>query len=213
MEHRVKTPKPPLPRWNWGAFLLTWIWGVGNRVWISLLALIPGVNIFMAFYLGLKGNGLAWERSRYLNLSEFKKAQKLWLRWGIGIFLVITLLAIGSLALSAYLANKSDGIVLRDARRITDVRIIVTQINHFKVDHSGACPTKLEELVPNYMEVIPLDPNNQSYLYSAKGNDCVVSATLEDPENGNLLDDANPGNGKIFDQNAEDLNDYMFYEE
>ena len=27
--------------WCWGAFLLTWIWGIGNRVWISLIVFIP----------------------------------------------------------------------------------------------------------------------------------------------------------------------------
>ena len=26
--------------WNWGAFLLNWIWGIGNNVWLALLALI-----------------------------------------------------------------------------------------------------------------------------------------------------------------------------
>jgi hypothetical protein len=28
--------------WNWGAFLLNWIWGIGNQTYIALLALIPG---------------------------------------------------------------------------------------------------------------------------------------------------------------------------
>ena len=41
--------------WNWGAFLLTWIWGIRNRVWISLFALIPVVGIVMSFVLGAKG--------------------------------------------------------------------------------------------------------------------------------------------------------------
>ena len=31
-----------IKRWNWGAFLLNWIWGIGNQTYISLLALIPG---------------------------------------------------------------------------------------------------------------------------------------------------------------------------
>ena len=40
--------RPPIPddlnRWNWGAFFLTWIWSLGNAVWIGLIALIPGVG-------------------------------------------------------------------------------------------------------------------------------------------------------------------------
>jgi hypothetical protein len=35
-------PIPPeIDRWNWGAFLLNWIWGVGNNTFIGLLTLIP----------------------------------------------------------------------------------------------------------------------------------------------------------------------------
>ena len=45
---------------NWGAFLLNWIWAIGNQVWIGLLALVPCVNIFVAVYLLFKGNELAW---------------------------------------------------------------------------------------------------------------------------------------------------------
>ena len=44
---------PELDRWNWGAFLLTWIWGLGNSVFIALLALIPLVNIVMMFRMPL----------------------------------------------------------------------------------------------------------------------------------------------------------------
>ena len=32
---------PELDRWNWGAFLLNWIWGVGNNTYIALLTLVP----------------------------------------------------------------------------------------------------------------------------------------------------------------------------
>ena len=31
-----------IKRWNWGAFLLNWIWGIGNQTYIALLALVPG---------------------------------------------------------------------------------------------------------------------------------------------------------------------------
>ncbi len=48
--------------WNWGAFLLNWIWGMGNGVWISLLALIPFVGIIMAIVLGVKGSEWAWRK-------------------------------------------------------------------------------------------------------------------------------------------------------
>ena len=34
---------PELTGWNWGAFFLTWIWGIGNSTFIALLA-------FFSFY-------------------------------------------------------------------------------------------------------------------------------------------------------------------
>jgi hypothetical protein len=32
---------PEIRRWNWGAFLLNWIWGIGNHTYIELLTMIP----------------------------------------------------------------------------------------------------------------------------------------------------------------------------
>ena len=42
--------------WNWGAFLLNWIWSIGNNTWIGLLSLIPYAGIVMVIVLGIKGN-------------------------------------------------------------------------------------------------------------------------------------------------------------
>ena len=53
-----KTIPAEIDRWNWGAFLLNWIWGIGNNTYIALLALIPGVSFIMLFVLGAKGS--AW---------------------------------------------------------------------------------------------------------------------------------------------------------
>ncbi|VFS51713.1 hypothetical protein [Budvicia aquatica] len=42
--------------WNWGAFFLHWIWGIGNNTFIAFLVFIPFVNLVMPFVLGAKGN-------------------------------------------------------------------------------------------------------------------------------------------------------------
>ena len=49
-----KTTRAPveIKGWNWGAFLLNFIWAIGNRTWIGLLALIPYGGIVMAVLLG-----------------------------------------------------------------------------------------------------------------------------------------------------------------
>ncbi len=83
-------------KWNWGAFWLTWIWGIFNGVWISLLALIPIVNIVVAFILGIKGTEWAQKSKTHLTKEENNKIQKKWsiAGWVISIICISTILNI-----------------------------------------------------------------------------------------------------------------------
>jgi hypothetical protein len=82
------TPIPPnLDRWNWGAFLLNWIWGLGNSTYIALLMFIPLVNIVMIFVLGAKGNHWAWKNRLWADEDHFKRTQRNWSRAGFIIAL------------------------------------------------------------------------------------------------------------------------------
>jgi hypothetical protein len=74
-------------RWNWGAFLLNWIWGVGNNTFIALLTLVPLVGIVMVFVLGAKGSRWAWRNGRWDSVEHFKRVQRQWAIWGIVIWL------------------------------------------------------------------------------------------------------------------------------
>lgn len=78
-------------RWSWGAFFLTWIWGIGNGVWISLLALVPVVNIVMIFILGAKGNEWAWKARHWDSKENFLLVQKNWAIAGLGIWILFVL--------------------------------------------------------------------------------------------------------------------------
>lgn len=80
-------PIPPEIRgWNWGAFLLNWIWGIGNSVWIALLCLLPFVGFVMIFVLGAKGNEWAWQSKKWDSIEHFKRTQRNWVWWGLGIW-------------------------------------------------------------------------------------------------------------------------------
>ena len=63
---------PELKGWNWGAFLLNWIWGIGNSTYIALLMFVPFVNIVMFFMLGAKGHGKI-EHGEILNILNKRK--------------------------------------------------------------------------------------------------------------------------------------------
>jgi len=66
--------------WNWGAFWLTWIWGIGNGVWISFVALVLG--IIWSVVLGIKGNEWAWQNRRFESIEQFRETQAAWSKWG-----------------------------------------------------------------------------------------------------------------------------------
>lgn len=72
--------------WNWGAFLLNWIWGIGNNTFIALLMFVPFVNFVMAFVLGAKGSSWAWRNKRWESVEQFKTVQRKWAKWGVILF-------------------------------------------------------------------------------------------------------------------------------
>lgn len=78
-----------LDRWNWGAFFLSWIWGVGNSTWIALLALIPFVNIVMMFVLGFRGSRWAWQNRAWRSADHFRRSQRGWGIAGLVVWIVM----------------------------------------------------------------------------------------------------------------------------
>lgn len=80
---------PELDRWNWGAFILNWIWGIGNSTYIAFLMFVPIVNIVMIFVLGAKGSKWAWKNRDWRDIEHFKSTQR---KWSIAGFIVLGLL-------------------------------------------------------------------------------------------------------------------------
>ena len=89
-------PPPGIKGWSWGAFLLNWIWAIGNRTWIGLLCFVPYVGIIMSFYLGFKGRELAWRNKRWDSIEHFNQVQKKWSWWAV--VLIVGVMGIGILA-------------------------------------------------------------------------------------------------------------------
>jgi hypothetical protein len=81
---------PELKQWNWGAFFLTWIWGLSNRVYLSLLWFVPIAGwFFIPFLLGAKGSTWAWEHKRWENVQHFQRVQRYWAIAGLVFFLLM----------------------------------------------------------------------------------------------------------------------------
>lgn len=78
-----------LDRWNWGAFFLTWIWGIGNSVFIALLMFVPFVNIVVIFVLGARGSRWAWRNRAWRDAEHFRKTQRNWAIAGLISWVVV----------------------------------------------------------------------------------------------------------------------------
>jgi Cytochrome oxidase complex assembly protein 1 len=110
-------PIPPeIDRWNWGAFLLNWIWGVGNNTFIALLTLIPIVGLVMLFVLGAKGSRWAWRNGRWDSVEHFKRVQRLWAIWGVIIWFGGIALFGGIIGGAFYLLRNSEAYQLGVSR-------------------------------------------------------------------------------------------------
>lgn len=84
----------PLPEgvaaWSWGAFLLSWVWAIGNRTWWGLLGLIPGVGLVVRVLLGMHGRRWAWQNRRWGSVAHFQRVQR---RWSVAGGLLVLALA------------------------------------------------------------------------------------------------------------------------
>lgn len=121
--------------WNWGAFFLTWIWSIGNSVWIGLIALIGGpVTLIIAIALGIKGNEWAWQNRRFESVEHFKEVQRKWAIWGI-IIVVIGSFVIAGIMAAAVMVSLSDA---REKAReaVKDQQKTNNQINNFQSDNA-----------------------------------------------------------------------------
>lgn len=101
----MDTPNPPViaavpvpnevRRWNWGAFFLTWIWGIGNNVLVSFLVWLPFLGFIWPIVLGIKGGEWAWQKKRWESVAHFQRVQRIWAWVGFGVFLWVMSIMVG----------------------------------------------------------------------------------------------------------------------
>ena len=87
-------PPTGIKGWSWGAFLLSWIWAIGNKTWIGLFAIVPYAGFIMMIILGLKGREWAWRNKEWDSVEHFLSVQKKWAFWGVLLMVVFALLGI-----------------------------------------------------------------------------------------------------------------------
>ena len=86
-----------LHKFNWGAFLLNWIWGIMHDKYITLLFfpanIIPVIGPFiLCIWFGIKGNEWAWNAKTWNSIEEFNKNQRFWVKLWIILFVLGTII-------------------------------------------------------------------------------------------------------------------------
>ena len=95
-------PEEIIKKFNWGAFLLTWIWGLGNKTYLPLIIIpvsfVPFlgsiINFGLSIWFGMKGNEWAWRNKRFISEEDFHSYQKLWTTIGIIWLLLMSVVGI-----------------------------------------------------------------------------------------------------------------------
>ena len=102
---RNKQTNNSLNQFNWGAFFFIWIWGIFNRVYITLIFIpivvilsligVPDiinslVSLGLMIWFGIRGNEWAYENKDWSSLEDFHRVQRIWVKaWFIFIILFI----------------------------------------------------------------------------------------------------------------------------
>lgn len=98
---------PGVAGWNWGAFLLTFIWGLGNRTYKAFWVFVPFLNLIWPFVLGAKGSTWAWQNREWASVEEFKRTQRHWGWAGLGMIALFVLIGVAVFYLATGLMKQS----------------------------------------------------------------------------------------------------------
>lgn len=152
-------------KFNWGACLMGWIWGIFNKSWITLiqipLGLIPKygwiLGIICGIWFGVKGNEWALKNKKFDNLQEFNKYQK---KFVIAYLIIIMLVSAASLAHPILIKKAEKLINTNDYQQAARVFRISSKIAFIKKDrqndylNTAACYLELKDInnVIRYMQ-------------------------------------------------------------
>jgi hypothetical protein len=79
----------------WGAFGLGWIWGLSNKIYLTLLLIAfafipyagPILQVTAGIWLGSVGHRLAWQHREFDSIEQFKATMRVWNSWGLWVFI------------------------------------------------------------------------------------------------------------------------------
>ncbi len=99
-----------LKKFNWGAFLLNWIWGIMHKKYITLLyfvaCIIPVIGpLAISIWFGIAGNKWAWNSKNWASVEEFNDVQRNWVKLWIILAVVSLIIGIKVFLLLAFIGS------------------------------------------------------------------------------------------------------------
>ncbi|QLE57441.1 serine/threonine-protein kinase [Nostoc sp. TCL26-01] len=100
INHPTEQAPEEILGWNWGAFLLPWVWLWTNQVWVGLFCFIPQIGWIATIALGAKGNEWAWKSRQWRSIEQFRAHQRGWAIAGVLIGAPVSIMLwVGAIAL------------------------------------------------------------------------------------------------------------------
>lgn len=89
----------------WGAFLMTWIWGIFNRTWLALLTFVPLIGLVVWVMLLFKGREWAWQNKQWDSVEHFNRVQRQWAKAGLILMGISIIFIVAAIVLPIFLAE------------------------------------------------------------------------------------------------------------
>lgn len=80
---------PEIRRWNWGAAVFMTIWVYANGLTFAQIRKEEGLPFIFAFFLGARGNAIAWKYVRWSSVEAFLRAQRRWEAAALVLLIVV----------------------------------------------------------------------------------------------------------------------------
>jgi hypothetical protein len=99
-----------LRQFNWGAFLLNWIWGIMHGQYVTLLyfvaCLVPVIGpLCISIWFGISGNKWAWKSKKWKSVEEFNIAQRNWVKLWFVLLAFGVIIGIKTILFLAFVSN------------------------------------------------------------------------------------------------------------
>jgi len=196
--NRGKNIPKELKEFNWGAFLLTFIWGIKHKAWITLIAIpllifeMPYmINLFIfgifQLYCGFKGNEWAYQVDWWKTPADFRKTQ---IKWAIAAVLIniLTPIIIGGIFIR-FIKKSPDNATLfiRNTQCVTTYKHLRKELprtvilpSSTSIDMANSFNNNFKNTIVEDNTVYFLDKNKNKKYYIAFSKDGDKSCSIKE---------------------------------